>query len=192
MLIGRLGERGPGPEIDPPSLDVTVVVAQVAHRLAEFSQVAQLVQRVPGMTGESPEQVRAQHRRDHGAEPAGGLAADRPVRPVGQRPVARVDERHDLLAQVAVVAPGARGVDELAAAVSGPGVDEDHHRRRDVASGEYRVGCFRKGLPVRAAIAPHGQLPGVALKHIHARVALRRAVVTWGDIDPQRAARGIT
>src|SRR5262249_26768530 len=72
-------------EIGPPGADVAVVVAQVAYRFAELGEVAQLIQGVPGVTGQRAEQVRPQHRRDHRAESAGGLAADRPVRPVSQR-----------------------------------------------------------------------------------------------------------
>jgi hypothetical protein len=48
------------------------------------------------------------------------------------RPVAGVDERDDLLAQVLVVAPRSRRVDELRAAVRRPAVDEDDERRRAI------------------------------------------------------------
>jgi hypothetical protein len=100
----------------------------------------------------------------------------------------RVDERHYLVAQVAVVAPGTRGVDELAAAIGRPGVYEDQERRRDVASGEDGVRSLREWLAERIAVAPHRQMPGVPLDHIDAWVPLLRSVIAWRDIDPQRAA----
>jgi hypothetical protein len=54
VLIGRLGERGPGLEIGPPIVNVAVVVAQVAHRLTKLGEVTQLVERITGVTGQRP------------------------------------------------------------------------------------------------------------------------------------------
>ena len=118
-MVGLLGERGTRLEVGPPPPDVPVVVPQVPHGLAELRDVAQLVERVTGVRGQRAEQVRPQHRGDHRAEPAAGLAHDRPVRGRVQRPVVRVHPGHHLVAQVGVVLAGARRVHELAAAVAG-------------------------------------------------------------------------
>jgi len=57
----------------------------------------------------------------------------------------RVHPGNDLVAEVGVVAAGARRVDELAATVGGPGVDVDDDGRRVRAVGEHPVGGLRNG-----------------------------------------------
>ena len=88
--VGSLLER-PGRErkVRPELLvRAAVLVAQRARHLREFGQVARLEERVAGVGGEAAEQVRAQHRGDHGPVAAAALAGDRPVGGLGQRPVA--------------------------------------------------------------------------------------------------------
>jgi hypothetical protein len=63
-------------EVVPPPPDVAVVVTQVPDGVGEVRQVAVLVEGVARVGRQRPEQVRAQHRRDHRAEAAAGLAAD--------------------------------------------------------------------------------------------------------------------
>ena len=85
-----------------------VVLPQGTYRLAEFGEVAQFVEVVPGVRGQRAEQVGAQHRRDHRAEPARGFAHGGAGFTVGDGAVTLVHPRHDLVAQVGVVAAGAR------------------------------------------------------------------------------------
>ena len=68
------------------------------------------------MGREPAEEVWPQHRSDHGAVAAAGLASDASVLASGERPVLRVDPRHDLVAEVRVIPPGAGGIEELRAA----------------------------------------------------------------------------
>ncbi len=106
--IRLLAHRRARREVRPEPLEGAVVVAQGADGLAEVRDVAELVEGVAGVAGQAAEQVRAQHRRDHRAEAAAGLARDAAVRGRGQRAVAGVDERHHLVAEVGVVRAGAR------------------------------------------------------------------------------------
>ena len=71
-----LGEGRPGVEVVPPPPDVAVVGTQVPDGVGEVRQVAVLVEGVARVGGQRAEQVRPQHRRDHRAEAAAGLAAD--------------------------------------------------------------------------------------------------------------------
>jgi hypothetical protein len=139
--------------------------------------------------GESAEQVGAQHRGDHGAETAAGLAGDRAVRGIGNGAIARVHVADDLVAEVGMVAADRDGIDELAAAVTGPGIDVDDDRAGRRAGGEDLVGGFGERLAVGLAVAPHLQMAGVALDHVDARItAVGFVVVTGRDVDPQRPA----
>jgi hypothetical protein len=144
------------------------------------------------VAGEAAEEVRPQHRRDHRAEPAAGLARDAAVLRRGQRAVAGVDEGHDLVADVGVVPAGARGVDELAAAVRGPRVDEHDEAGRCPAGSEELVGGLGEGGPERRPVVPHREHPGVALQHVDARVApVGLVVVARWHVDLQRPVGGI-
>ena len=158
----------------------------------EERQVARLEQGVAGVRGERAEHVGALHRHDHRAVAAGGLARQPAVLTRGQRGVAGVDERDDLVAQVVLVAPGAGGVEELRAAVARPAVREHDDRVRAVAGGEHRVEALEHRRLQRRAVGPHVELAGVAHDHVDAgerpRVIglhARRAV------DPQRPARRV-
>lgn len=173
-------------------LDVAVIRSQQPHGLGELGHVAVLVERVTGMGRQGPEQVRAQHRRDHGAEPTARLATDGTVRRARHGAVVAVDEGHDLVTEVGVVVPGSRRVDELAAAVGRPGIDVHHDRRRRLPRGEHSVSGLDERLSERGAVAPHAQLPGVALDDVDRRVtAVRLVVVSRRHIDPQRALMGV-
>ena len=119
-----LVKAGRLPEVLPEALErPVVVVAQRADRPAEVGQVAHLEQRVPGVGGQSAEQVGPEHRGDHGAVAAARFARDAAVVAVGERPVLRVDPGDDLLAEVRVVPAGAGRVEELAPPERGPAVD---------------------------------------------------------------------
>ena len=188
MVVVLAAHRRAGAEVLPePLVRAVVAVAQRAHDLGELGDVAVLVQRVAGVAGEPTEEVGTQHRRDEGTEAAARLAGDAAVLWRRQRAVARVDERDDLVAQIAVVAAGRRRVDELRAAVRRPGVDVDDDARRDLAGGDLLVGDLGIRLAERRAVAPHRQHPGVALEHVHRRVAGVGAVVPGRDVHPQRA-----
>ena len=89
----------------------------------------------------------------------------------GQRRVALVDERHDLVAQVVQVAAGAARVEELRAAARRPRVDEHDHRVRALAGREHRVEALDHRRLERGAAEPHVDLPAVALDHVHRRDA---------------------
>ncbi len=188
-----LGESGPRGEVRPPAPDVGVVAAQVPGRLAELLDVARLVQRVARVRGQRAEQVRPQHRRDHRAEPAAGLAHDRAVRRAGQRAVPGVDPGHDLVAQVGVVAAGPRGVHELAAAVLRPRVHVGDDGRRGLAAREHAVRGLGERLPEGAPVGPRGHVAGVSLDHVHRRVAPAGLVVVTGrQVDPDRPLGRVT
>src|SRR3954468_16044678 len=98
-----------------------------------------------------------------------------------ERPVPGVDPRDDLVAEVGVVVADARRVEELGAADRGPGVDPDDDRRRRLAASEELVGELRE-VPraKRRAVAPHVELPGVALDLVDRWVAPLRLVVVAG------------
>jgi hypothetical protein len=114
------------------------------------------------------------------------------VRGVGDRPVTRVHVRHDLVAQVGVVTAGARRVDELAAAVGGPGVHVDDDRGRRVAAREHRVGGLGERLPEGGPVPPHRHVPGVPLDHVHGGVrAVRLVVVAGRRVHEQRPVAGV-
>ena len=181
-----LGERHPPAEVVPPPPDVAAVLAQVPDALGELGQVAVLEQGVAGVGRERAEQVGTQHRRDHRAVAAAGLAADRPVPRRVQRPVVPVDPRDDLVADVGVVAAGAGRVEVLAAAVRGPRVHEDNDRGRGLAGGEHGVGRLGERLPVGRPVAPDPHVPGEAGDHVDAGVAaLRLVVVARRDVHEQ-------
>src|ERR671927_460610 len=82
---------------------------------------------------ECAEAVGPEHRRHHRPVAAARLAHDPAVRRLGERAIALVDERDDLVAEVAAVAPRTRRGDELAAAERRPCVYEhDEARRREL------------------------------------------------------------
>src|SRR5918994_6493530 len=78
-----------------------------------------------GVARESVEEVGPEHRRDHRSIAAARLAGDAAE---AVRVVAFVDEGHDLVAEVGVVAAAAVRVDELRAADRRERVDEDDAR----------------------------------------------------------------
>jgi len=176
----RLRERHPGPEVVPPPEDVPVVFPQVPDGDGELRDVGVLVECVARVGRERAEQVGPQHRRDHRAEPSARFPGNGPVRGVGDRPVERVHVGDDFVAQVRVIAPGARRVDELAAAVGGPGVRVHHDRGRRVAAREHRVGGLGERLPEGHPIPPHRHMPRVPLDYVHGGVRAVRLVAVAG------------
>ena len=186
-VVGVLRERRPRAEVLPEALErAVVVVAQRAHRLAELRQVADLEERVARVRGHSAEDVRPQQRVDHRAVAAARLAADPAVRGLGHRPVVRIDERHELVDDVRVVAARARRVDELAAAERRKRVDPDQDRRWGVALGEQLVHQLREVLAERRPVAPAVELPGQPLDHVDRRVPLIGVVVARRHVHPER------
>jgi hypothetical protein len=145
-----------------------------------------LEQGVAGVAGQGAEHVGPEHRRDHGPVAAARLAGDAAVLAGGEGRVGAVHERHHLVAQVVEVAPGARGVEELAAPQRGPAVDEhDDRRRRCVLPREQLVDQLGHGGPEGAAVPPHVDLAGVALDHVDGRVAAARVVADpGGQVHP--------
>ena len=91
-----------------------------------------------------------------------------------KRAVARVDERHDLVAEIRVVVADAGRVEELRAAVRRPRVDEDDERGRAALVGEERVDELEHVRAERRAVAPHVELAGVPLDQVDRRAAASR------------------
>ena len=133
------------------------------------------------MGGQRPEQVRPQHRRDHGAETTRRLAGDAAQLPVGNCAVMLVHPRHHLLAQVRVVLASPRRVDELRTAVACPRVDVNHHAPGCAALGEHGVGRFQKSLLERRVVGPHGHVARIALEHVNGGVP-----DIWGGVVARR------
>src|ERR671936_2641285 len=114
-VVGLARERRPRAEVGPePLVGAVVVVAERPRGVAEVGEVADLEERVARVRRERAEAVGPEHGRDHRAVAAARVAHHPAVRRLGERPVALVDVRDDLVAEVAAVATGARGVDELA------------------------------------------------------------------------------
>ena len=158
------------------------MVAQRAGDLRELRHIARLEQRVTGVRGERAEHVRPHHRHDHRAVAAGRLAGQRARFAVGQRRIALLDERDDLVAQVVLIAAEPERVQELRTAVGRPAVDERDQRVRAVAGGEHRVDPLdHRGLE-RGAVEPHVDLARVALDDVDD--GQRSRVV---ELDPGRA-----
>ncbi len=130
------------------------MVAQQPHDLGERPHHRDLEQSVTGVRGQRAEHIGPQHRYDHGAVAPRRLSGEPAVVAVGPRRVALVHERHHLVAQVVLIAPGARRVQELRASVTGPGIDEHDHRRRAVARGEHRVQAIEQIAPRTAGGCP--------------------------------------
>src|SRR5215207_1049250 len=103
---------GPGPgnataKVGPEALVRTVVVVtQRPHDDGKLGQVAELEEGVTAMTGESAEDVRAEHRHDHRAVAPAGLPGERAEIPIGARAKTGVDVADDVIAQVVQVASG--------------------------------------------------------------------------------------
>ena len=164
------------------------MVAQRPCRLRELGLVARLEERVSGVGDEPAEQVRAEHRRDHRAVAAAALAGDAAVARIGQRAVRSVDERHDLVTQVGVVPAGPGRVEELRAAVAGPGVDEGDDRGVSPRLREPRVDRLEHRRGERLAVAPHVDLSGHSLDEIDRWIApIRLVVVARRGVDVERA-----
>jgi hypothetical protein len=102
----------------------------------------------------------------------------------GERAVALVHPRDDLVAEVRVVPAGPRRVEELAAAERRPAVDVDEDGRRCVAGGEQVVGELGEVLAEWSTVLPHVQLAGQALDDVDGGVAaLGVVVVPWREVD---------
>jgi len=121
------------------------------------------------MRRETAEQVGPEHRRDHRAVAAARLARDSAVRRACERSVLRVDERDDLVAEIGVVVPDARRVEELRAAVRGPRVDEHDERGRAAFVGEQGVDELEHVRAERGAVSPHVELAGEPLDQVDRR-----------------------
>jgi hypothetical protein len=136
---------------------------------------------------ETAEEVGPEHRCDQRAEASARLPRHAAVFGRGERAIAVVDERHDLVAEVRVVAPGPGRVDELAAAVRRPGVDVDNEARGRVAAREERVRLLGEGPAERRAVPPHRDVARVALEDVDGWVAPGRfLVVLRRHVDVQR------
>jgi hypothetical protein len=101
-----------------------------------------------------------------------------------ERRVARVNERNQLLAQIGVVAAGARRIDELAAAERCPAVHHRNPARRDGGIAEQRIDELNGRQALRTAVAPHVELTAEALDEVDDRKPAR--VVAWGRVHPER------
>ncbi len=106
-----------------------------------------------------------------------------------QRPPAGVDPRDDLVAQVGLVAAGARRVEELAAAQARPAVDVDDDGRCLARGRQHVIDELRDVGPERLAVAPHVDLPGQALDDVDGgESAVGLGVVGRRGVDVDRAA----
>src|SRR5439155_16598154 len=145
------------------------------------------------MRGWPAEQVRTEHRGDHRSVPAARLPGDAAMLPRRPGPIAAVDPGNDLLAEVGVIATGARRVDELGPAVRGPAVDVDEDARRGLAAGEELVGELGEVEPEGGAVAPHVELPGHSLDLVDRRIApIGVVVVARRQVDPDGSPKGVT
>jgi hypothetical protein len=81
-------------------------------------------------------------------------------------------------------------VEELRAAVRRPGVHEDDECRRTIVVGEERIDQLDDVRPERRAVAPHVDLPGVALDQVDRRK--RRLTRARRGVDPERTLVGVT
>ena len=175
MSSGCARGAGPRAELLEEALDRAVVaVAQSPRGDAEERPDRDLEEAAARVAREAAEEVGTEHRR-HGRAVAAARLAAHAAQPV--RLVALVHERHDLVAEVGVVAAAAGRVDELRAADGRPGVDEDD-ARVDVGVVEE----LEEGRAEGGAVAPHVELAGVALEHVDGRAAL----VAGRRVDPQR------
>ncbi len=113
------------------------------------------------------------------------------MRGSGERPVALVDERHDLLAEVRVVAARAGRVEELAAPELRPRVDEDDDGGLRGPRGERLVAELEEVLPEGRDVAPRAEEAGQPLDDVERRQALVRVVVAGRHVDPERAHVGV-
>ena len=115
------------------------------------------------------------HRQHHRAVAARRLADDGARLALGNRAQRAVDEGHQLVAQVALVAPDRRRVDVLRAAVAGEAVGRDHDRLAHCAGAHRRAEPLgQRRLPRRAV---ERELPAVAAEageEQHHRIAPRR------------------
>ena len=177
--VDVVGRREP---FEEHLIGAVVMVAQRAGDLRELRHIARLEQRVTGVRGERAEHVRPHHRHDHRAVAAGRLAGQRARFAVGQRRIALLDERDDLVAQVVLIAAEPERVQELRTAVGRPAVDERDQRVRAVAGGEHRVDPLDHRELERGAVEPHVDLARVALDDVDD--GQRSRVV---ELDPGRA-----
>ena len=99
-----LEHRPPRAEVLPEALVRAVVaVAQLLRDLGELGRDRHLEEPVARVGGEPAEEVGPLHPPGHRPEPAGRLAGDAAVLPCRRGAEPRVDERHDLLAEVRAV-----------------------------------------------------------------------------------------
>ena len=132
----------------------------------ELVDVGALEQGVPGMRREGAEDLRPHHRHHHRPVATGGLSGDPAVVAVGGGGVALVDERHNFVAQVVLVAARAGGVQVLGAAVGRPAIHEDDDRVGALPGCEHRVDALEH-VPLEGLAAPPGiELPEVALDDV--------------------------
>src|SRR5688572_5889008 len=162
--------RRAGAELVEEALDRAAVgVAEPPRCEPEERPDRHLEEAAARVAREALEEVWSQHRRHRSALAAAGLADDAAK---AVRLVALVYERHDLAADVRVVAAAPRRVDELRAADRRPGVDED-----DACVDVRVVEQLEERRPERGAVAPHLDLAGEALEDVDrgaARVRVRR------------------
>src|SRR5262249_62326106 len=91
LAVAVLGERRTGPEVLPePLVGAAVLLAERPRADAELGQVARLEERGARVRREPAEDVRAEHRGDHGAIPAARLAGDPAMLAGRHRAVPRV------------------------------------------------------------------------------------------------------
>src|SRR5207245_1071723 len=93
-----------------------ILVAKRSNRLWEEVRVRHLEEGVAGVRRQAAEQIRPQHRCDHGAISATRLAGDAAVTRLRQRSIPGVDPGNDLIAEIRVVVTRAGRVDILASA----------------------------------------------------------------------------
>ena len=163
--VERIGFRQP---LEEDVVGGLVAIAERPDRGGDARRHRELEQRVAGVGREGREDVRAHHRHDHRPVAARRLAGDRAMVAVRRGRVALVDERHDLLAEVGLVAAGPGRVEELRSAVARPAVDHHDDRVGTVLGGEHRVHALDEGRLERAPARPHVELSRVALDHVDA------------------------
>src|SRR6185312_15927096 len=140
------------------------------------------------MGRETAEEIRTQHRRHHRAVAATRLAGNPSVAGFGERSVALVNPRDDLVAEVGVVPARPGRVEKLAAAERRPGIDPDQKSGRRFSRCKELVHQLGRVLAERRTVAPHVELSGEALDQVDRRVpALRLVVVPGRHIDPERS-----
>jgi hypothetical protein len=107
--VVRAAEGGPRAEVGEPDLDrAAVEVAERPGGVPKEGTDRDVEEAATRMVGDAAEEVRPQHRGQERPVAAGRLPLDAAMSRLRARAIALVDPRHELVAEVGVVAAGRR------------------------------------------------------------------------------------